>query len=199
MINRNRLKLLTNPEFTQLGTDVEQHIESWINASNPAETAGLLDEVCLGVLSRVYKRIGGSEGTVWLASPSADALVAVRNSGPNASDIVGFEQPVGSGIISMVYAQQQPYCENEISPAAGHDDTLDRQTHQSTRAMVVVPFYFAFGLRGVISCVQLRDNGGPEPSGFKSSDVEKMVRAGNNVERLINGKLLSLALGFDEN
>lgn len=195
-MNRNRLKFLNNPIFTQLGTDVEKHIESWINSSSPAETAGLLDEVCLGILSRVYKRIGGSEGTVWLAD--SDQLTAVYNSGPNADEIVGFQQPIGSGIISMVYAQQQPYCENEISSKSGHDDTLDRQTHKSTRAMVVIPFYFAFGLRGVISCVQLKDNGSPEPSGFESSDVEQMVRAGNNVERLVNGKLLSVALGFDE-
>ncbi|MDF1752894.1 MAG: GAF domain-containing protein [Verrucomicrobiales bacterium] len=195
-MNRNRLKFLNNPIFTQLGTDVEKHIESWINSSSPAETAGLLDEVCLDILSRVYKRIGGSEGTVWLAD--SDQLTAVYNSGPNADEIVGFQQPIGSGIISMVYAQQQPYCENEISSKSGHDDTLDRQTHKSTRAMVVIPFYFAFGLRGVISCVQLQDNGSPEPSGFESSDVEQMVRAGNNVERLVNGKLLSVALGFDE-
>jgi hypothetical protein len=193
----NRIKFLNNPDFTQLGTEVEKHIESWIITSNPVETAGLLDEVCLDILSRVYRRIGGSEGTVWLASADSKALVAVYNSGPNSKDIVGFEQPIGSGIISMVYAQQQPYCENEISPESGHDPTLDRQTHQATRAMVAVPFYFAFGLRGVISCVQLQESGGPEPSGFESSDVEKMVRAGNNVERLVNGRILSVALGFD--
>jgi len=197
-MNRNRLNFLKNPDFTQVGTRVEKHIESWISSSNPEDTAGLLDDVCLDVLTRTYELIGGSEGTVWLAGPDASALIAVFNSGPNAKQIVGFRQPIGSGIISMVFAQQQPYCENEISSKAGHDKTLDRQTSMSTRAMVAIPFYFAYGLRGVISCVQLQQKGSREPSGFESSDVEKMVRAGNSVERLVNGKLLSIVLGFDE-
>lgn len=197
-MNRSRLKFLKNPEFTQLGIDVESHIETWIQSSNPAEIAGLLDETCLGVLTRVFHRIGGSEGTVWLGKPDGSALEAVLNSGANAKKIVGFEQPVGSGIISMVWAQQQPYCENDISPKSGHDDTLDKQTANATQAMVAIPFYFAFGLRGVISCVQLREKDSPKPEGFESQHVEYMVKAGNNVERLINGKLLSVALGFDE-
>jgi len=197
-MNLNRLKLLKKPELSQLGTDVESHIESWLVSSTPSDVAGLLDDTCLEVLSRTFHRVGGSEGTVWLAKPDGTALVAVFNSGSHAKDILGFEQPMGSGIISMVYAQQQPYCENEICPESGHDDTLDRRTSLPTRAMVAIPFYFAFGLRGVISCVQLKAEGQPEPSGFKGSHVEDVVKAGNRVERLVNGKLLSLVLGFDE-
>ena len=197
-MKRSRLSLLKNSKFHQLGTDVEKHIESWIEAGDPTEIAELLDGVCLSVLTSVFNRIGGSEGTLWIANQTEGKLVAALNSGPNASDIVGFEQPIGSGIISMVYAQQQPYCENEISSEAGHDDTLDRQIDKSTRAMVAVPFYFAFGLRGVVSCVQLQSKGSPEPKGFESADVEEMVKAGNNVERLLNGKLLAVALGLDE-
>lgn len=197
-MKRNRLKFLRKTEFNQIGTDVENHIESWIESSSPAETAGLLDEVCMESLSRVFKQIGGSEGTVWLADPSGSYLVAVHNSGPNADRIVGFRQPIGSGLISMVYAQQQPYCENEISSEDAHDDTLDRQIDESTRAMVAIPFYFAFDLRGVISCVQLKKGQSREPDGFETSDVDHLIRAGNNVERLVNGKLLSIVLGFDE-
>lgn len=177
---------------------MENHIETWIESSKPAEVAGLLDELCAGILTNAFDHIGGSEGTVWLANRKSSALVAVSNSGPNADEIVGFEQPIGSGIISMVFAQQQPYCENQISSKSGHDDTLDRQVCLATRAMVAVPFYFAFGLRGVISCVQLQEKDQPEPKGFESSHIESMVRAANNVERLINGKLLSVTLGLDE-
>ena len=197
-MNRNRLKFLQNPEFNSIGSDVEKHIEAWIESNKPAETAGLLDQLCSGILTRIFDRIGGSEGTVWLAKPDGSALVAVSNSGPNADNIVGFEQPIGSGIISMVFAQQQPYCENHIGAKSGHDDTLDKQVCLATRSMVAVPFYFAFGLRGVISCVQLQEKDQPEPACFESIHVESMVRAGNNVEQLINGKLMSVTLGLDE-
>ena len=74
----------------------------------------------------------------------------------------------------------------------------DRQIDKATRAMVAIPFYFAFGLRGVISCVQLLSDELPEPNGFVSADIEQMVKAGNDVERLVNGKLLSVVLGLDE-
>ena len=197
-MSKSRLRFLQNQDFNRLGTEVEKHIESWIASSNPEITAGLLDDVCLGVLTRVFRRIGGSEGTVWLADPDESSLVAVINSGPDEQKVVGFQQPIGSGIISMVYAQQQPYCENEISAKAGHDDTLDRQTNHHTRAMIAIPFYFAFGLRGVISCVQLDSADDPKPTGFEASHVDSLAKAGNNVERLVNGRLLSVTLGFDE-
>ncbi len=196
---RNRLNFLKNSSFSQYGTDVESHIESWIASSRPTDIASLLDHACLDVLTQTFEHIGGSEGTVWLSDASGQQLTAVLNSGPDAKEIVGFEQPIGSGIVSMVYCQQQPYCENEIgTETAAHDDTLDRQIHKSTHAMVAIPFYFAFGLRGVISCVQLQEKDADEMGGFESADIEQMLKAGNHVERLLNGKLLSVALGFDE-
>ena len=104
---------------------------------------------------------------------------------------------MGQGIISMVYAQEQPYCENRIGESAGHDDTLDRKISERTTAMIAVPFYFAFGLRGVISCVQLA--GRPaECDGFRSGDVEIVARATNLVERLIDGALLTALLGLGD-
>ncbi len=97
----------------------------------------------------------------------------------------------------MVFAQQQPYCENRIEASAGHDDTLDRKIAKHTTAMIAVPFYFGFGLRGVISCVQLAE--APKArEGFSSADVEILSRAANLVERLIDGTLLTCLLGLGD-
>ena len=104
---------------------------------------------------------------------------------------------MGQGIISMVYAQQQPYCENHIQASTGHDDTLDRKISKHTTAMIAVPFYFGFGLRGVISCVQLAE-AAKSREGFSSADVEILARAANLVERLINGPLLTSLLGLGD-
>ena len=63
--------------------------------------------------------------------------------------------------------------------------------------MIAVPFYFAFGLRGVISCVQLAE--APRArEGFRSADVETLARASNLLERLINGTLLTSLLGLGD-
>ncbi len=193
-----RCKLRCHPNFAKLGSDLEEYIEAWIQSSNPLDLVGLLDEACTNLIKNAFDTAGGSEGTVWLNDTDEKNLVAVYNSGPEAENLVGFKQPIGSGIISLVYSQQQPYCENAIERSDGHDDTLDKRMHKRTTAMIAVPFYFAFQLRGVISCVQLEEdpqNG--DASGFDSEQVAEVVKAANSMERFINASLLSMALGLD--
>lgn len=194
-----RTRFLRNPEFSRLGFDVIEHIESWVRACGPTDLCDLLDSACLHLLVDVFRRVGGCEGTVWLADEDERNLVAVYNSGDNSESLVGFEQPIGSGIISMVYAQQQPYCENEIGASEGHDDTLDRKIEKHTSAMIAVPLYFASQLRGVISCVQLEEvDPGAGRDGFSSDHVAELARVANVIERLIDETLLSSAFGLHD-
>lgn len=192
-----RTKLLRSPDFVQTGRDLEEQLETWIASSDPFALVELLDEHLIHLLGDVFERVGGCEGTVWLADRSEGNLVAVYNSGIDAESLIGFEQPIGTGIISMVFSQQQPYCENEISSSAGHDDTLDKKISKHTTAMIAVPFYFAFGLRGVISCVQLEESP-TSKEGFSSSDVAELGNVSNIIERLINEALLTSALGLSD-
>lgn len=176
---------------------VETQLETWIEGCAPSQLVSLIDPGALSLLKEAFANAGGCEGTIWLIDRKAGELVACYNSGDEADQLVGFRQPVGQGIISMVFAQQQPYCENRIEASSGHDDTLDRKIAKHTTAMIAVPFYFAFGLRGVISCVQLAE--APKSrEGFRSSDVEILARAANLVERLIDGTLLSSLLGLGD-
>ncbi len=176
---------------------VEAHLEAWLEGCEPSQLISLIDPGALSLLRTAFADAGGCEGTVWLVDRKAGELVACYNSGNESDRLVGFRQPVGQGIVSMVFAQQQPYCENRIAANSGHDDTLDRKISQRTTAMIAVPFYFAFGLRGVISCVQLAD--APKArEGFRSSDVEILARAANFVERLIDGTLLTSLLGLGD-
>lgn len=192
-----RTRMLRNSLLTQVGGDVEKHLENWLETSQPIDLAALIDDAAISLLRDAFLNVGGCEGTIWLADQDELHLVAVSNSGNDAKSLIGFRQPVGSGIISMVYAQQQPYCENDIQASVGHDDTLDRKIAKHTTAMIAVPFYFAFGLRGVISCVQLEESEHPD-KGFDSADVEHLVKISNVVERLINEHLLSSTLGLSD-
>lgn len=190
-------RLLRHPELARCGADLAAHVESWVAQCRPRDLVGLFDPACIATLREAFARVGGCEGTLWLADESSAHLVAVYNSGDHADALVGFEQPIGSGIVSMVYSQQQPYCENEIEGNHGHDDTLDRKIRKHTMAMIAVPFYFALGLRGVISCVQLAEDVAASPMrGFSSQDVEVLARAANVVERLVNETVWSTALGL---
>lgn len=192
-----RTRFLRDPSLRTTGAEAVSQVEAWIQSCSPVDLAGLLDEACITLLSNVFSRVGGCEGTVWLRD-QAENLTAVYNSGENADSLVGFEQPIGSGIISMVFAQQQPYCENSIQASAGHDDTLDRKISKHTSSMIAVPFYFGFGLRGVVSCVQLDEEEAKGKEGFSSDDVAELSRVTCVVERLVNESLLTSVLGLND-
>ena len=194
-----RTRLLRNAEFNRLGGDLIEHLESWISTGTPTDLIGLFDEVAISLLREAFAHVGGCEGTVWLADSEEKYLIASYNSGDDADSLIGFEQPIGSGIISMVFSQQQPYCENDIQASNGHDDTLDRKMSKHTTALLAVPLYFAFGLRGVISCAQLEEvENGVGQNGFSSADIEALALVSNVVERLVNETLLSSALGLSD-
>lgn len=190
-------QLLRLSGLIESAPSVARHLEAWIEGNSPEQLISLVDGGALSLLREAFADTGGCEGTVWLIDRSAGELVACYNSGEEADRLVGFRQPVGQGIISMVFAQQQPYCENHIAASPGHDDTLDRKISKHTTAMIAVPFYFGFGLRGVVSCVQLAE--APRSrEGFSSGDVETLARAVNLVERLIDGTLLTSLLGLGD-
>jgi hypothetical protein len=190
-------KLLRHPGLSDSAQELAKHLDHWIEATPPAQLAGLVDQVSLGLLRDAFLAVGGCEGTIWLFDEKAGDLVAVFNSGEDAKSLIGFRQPLGQGIISLVFVQQQPYCENDIQTSEGHDDTLDRKISKHTTAMIAVPFYFGFGLRGVISCVQLEE-AAREREGFSFVDVETLARVTNLIERLINESLFSSALGLND-
>lgn len=190
-------QLLRLPGAVEAGFSVEHHLETWLEGCTPDQLIALVDTAALALIRGAFAHVGAHEGTIWIADRKVGELVASYNSGENAEDLVGFRQPMDHGIISMVYAQQQPYCENSISRDSGHDDTLDRKIAKHTTAMIAVPFYFGFGLRGVISAVQLS---GEEKSrdGFRSVDLESLARATNLVGRLIDGSLFASLLGLGD-
>lgn len=190
-------KLLRHPGLSESAQELEKHLDHWIEATPPDQLVGLIDQPSLGLLCGVFIEVGGCEGTIWLFDEKIGDLVAVFNSGEDAVSLIGFRQSLGQGIISLVFAQQQPYCENDIQASEGHDDTLDRKISKHTTAMIAVPFYFGFGLRGVISCVQLEEAAG-DREGFSFADVERLSRVANLIERLVNESLFSSALGFND-
>lgn len=192
-----RTQLLRLSGLAESGAEVERLLEAWIREKTPGQLVSLVDAASLNLLKEAFAAAGGCEGTIWLIDPESDELVASYNSGGEADKLVGFRQPTSQGIVSLVFVQQQPYCENRIGASAGHDDTLDRKIAKHTTAMIAVPFYFAFGLRGVVSCVQLAE--APRSrEGFHSADVETLARAVNLVGRLIDGTLLTSLLGLSD-
>ena len=196
----SRLSILPDSQFEDVSNALRKRLESLANEIEPSEYAdGLFDPLMKGLLASSFHISDASEGTLWLADPSQESLIPVYNNGPNAAKFVGvFKQPLNSGLISMVYATEQPFCENNVHLNSQHDKTVDTALESVTVSMIAVPLFFGGRLRGVISCVRLKDPGSdaPDPPGFKAAHMRQMQLAAEAIQRLIEHRLLSISLGW---
>lgn len=145
------------------------------------------------MLSDAFTRCGAHEGTLWLVQD--DTLVPAVNTGPHADALMDvFRQPIARGIIGMVVATETAFCENDIEHNARRDATLDTMLGVETMAMLAVPMAFGGSVRGVVSCVQLRDDR-PAP-GFTPEHLEALERETGIAGRLIDLTLLDSILGL---
>jgi hypothetical protein len=146
------------------------------------------------LIQESFARCGAHEGTIWLLKESV--LIPVVNTGPHAAALVDtFEQSIERGIIGMVAVTEQAFCENEIQADARRDATLDAKLGLQTLAMMAVPLVYAGCVRGVVSCVQLRDDR-PAP-GFQPVHLETLERDVSVAGRLINLILLDGVMGLN--
>lgn len=198
MPSAGNLNLVADPELSAAGARLEDRLRCWGDGLTLADFQQLREPLIEKVLAGAFQWVGANEGTIWIADPDGEHLIAAYNTGPRAAELTGFAQPLDQGIISLVYANEQSYCENEVGERKSHDTTLDEKLGLETAAMLAVPFYFAFGLRGVISCVQLKEAGVSEvPAGFDTRHIEELAATATLLERLINSRLILASLGVD--
>ena len=134
--------------------------------------ASLLSPEMADELSAAFREANADEGTVWLLDQERANLVACHNTGADAGKIAGFKQPLGKGLISMVFETEQAFCENDIQRNTVQDKRLDRHLGKSTMALIAVPFIVRGEICGVISCVKLESGGG-----FTGTDLDRIMRA----------------------
>lgn len=115
-----------------------------------------IDDSTRSLLQEVLKRSCGimhcENSALWIAE--GDFLIPVLGFGPHAEQFIGnYSHPLGEGIISMVHASGQPFCENNIQANPQHSSKLDQQLGIQTDAMVATPVVFKGEIVGVITCV----------------------------------------------
>jgi hypothetical protein len=160
-----------------------------------APDARLLDDLSRQTCTGAFQSAGADEGTVWIADSPRKYLIPIYNTGPTADRFVGsFRQPLGKGLISMVYATEQPFAENHVSADKRHSKLLDRRLKLITGAMIAVPFYFLKQCRGVVSCVTLGKGTSGDNRTFSPEDMHIIRRCALVVGRLIDQRLMSGAM-----
>ncbi len=195
----NRLNLLPDPAFTALAPQLTERLSRLGDDLHVGHLVPLLDPLARRVLLEGFAAVGAHEGTVWLPDESAKNLVPAFNSGPHAEQLVGkFKQPLEAGLISMVFATERPFLENDVWQHAQQSKLLDSSLGMHTCAMIAVPFCLFKACRGVISCVQLSraDSHEPDPPGFRPENLDRMQDTAAVLAQLMEFRLLSLAVGW---
>ena len=134
-----------------------------------------------------------------MADRTEEILIPVFNSGPQAEEILKRRQPVGRGIIGMVFSIQQAFCENEISRNPAQDRTIGEVVGFEIESMIAVPLNFARECRGVVSCViqAHSDKTGSEPRRFTGESLREVSLATYVVSSLFDYTLLAGILGWE--
>jgi hypothetical protein len=203
-----RLNFLPDERFAPLRAPLTERLQRMADLIAPDNFVSLLDFRTGNVLLDGFAAVAADEGSLWLLDQPGENLVIAYNSGPNAANIIGFKQPLKTGIVSMAFISEQGFAENEVYRHQLHSGLLDEKLQVTTYAMIVVPFYILNACRGVISCVQLinvRHEGGRpvpvagSPAGFTMGNLDTVKRAALVLTDLINYRLLRTAIGWDAN
>lgn len=123
------------------------------------------------ILRRSCAQIGCANSALWLAD--GDHLVPVLGHGPHAQEFIGkYRHSLNEGIISMVHASGQPFCENGISANPNHSSRLDDMLGIRTDAMIAMPVTTRGNIAGVITFVHTSAAGDPgQPTAFSAQDM----------------------------
>lgn len=194
-----RIPLLPDPRFAPLQSALDERMTLMASALLGENFGAFLDPLMKQVTDAAFRQAGAHEGTIWICDAEERYLVPVFNTGPSAVAFVGqYRQPLNAGIISMVFASEQPFCENDAYKNVSQDKTLDRQLGLLTCGLIAVPFHFAKRHRGVLSCVTAKPAGSSDadPPGFTPEDLAIMQSASLGLSRLVEGKLLGIAVGW---
>ncbi len=196
----SRLNFMADASLGEARYVLEDRMSAMGDQIGARNFRALLDPLMAAVLESAMERVGGSDTAIWLVDRSREHLVAGFTTEERFQEFVGtYRQPLGKGLISMVFASEQPYCENEVYKSKSHDDTLNKKLGVITCAMIALPLYFAGALRGVVSCVQLKPAGSkqPDPPGFSAAHLTEMSKAASLLERLIDHRLMKIGLGLE--
>ena len=200
-LQQQDVELMPDEELAEMAGRVEERLRITSDVLHDRGVKGFFDATMREILVTAFEEVGADEGTLWLADAGQESLRPVFNSGPHAKEIVGKHvQPLNSGLVSMVYATEELFCEEQIYQNEEQSNKLDKKLGMLTCSMIAAPFYFGSRIRGVISAVKLkprdsREEPDPEPFGRKA--VRRLSLTSKILETFFDEKLMSAAFGLD--
>lgn len=185
-----------DPEISPHAARLELSLNRIARELTPADFSGLIGAPGLSILRSAMDALKADSLSIWLADPEETRLI-VTHTEPDPA-FLGWEQSLDEGLIALVYASEQCLCENQVYLNENHSKKADQALGQVTCAMIATPFYVAGNLRGVVSCVQLKDSeAAPDPAGFSARNMNRIRRLSTAIERLVNYRMLTSLLDLE--
>ena len=187
--------LLPDPELEEMGDRVVRTLERYARRLRPGEFLRLVDAPTESVFRNVRLSVSCDSCGLWIADGARENLIFAITA-PDDARVIGRSQPLSEGFISLVFASEQPICENRVAGDERHSKRIDSVDGETTEAMVAVPFYFGGLLCGVLSA--LRWQGGcASGRPFDQGDLKAMQRTSVVLERLVNLALAKAVFGIE--
>lgn len=185
-----------DPALAGHAAAIEQRIDECARRLTPDDIEGLLGNAGRELVSVTIAALKADSASIWLVDAEHAGMV-VSHTEP-LGELLGWEQPLNEGLISLVYASEQSICENRVYQHAQHSKRIDNALDKVTCAMIAVPFYVGGRLRGVLTCVRLKDSlDEPDPEGFTAADLGRVRRLSMAIERLLNYRILAAVLDLE--
>lgn len=194
-----RLTLLPDPRLTSVAPLLEERLEMTGRHVTAGNFPSILDSLMRRMMADAFEDAKAHEGLIWLLEPDGKNLAVAWQTGPATRDWPGTRIAAGSGLHGLVLASQQPHCANSLYTNPRHDQELDRRLGGVLCAEIIVPFYIAHQLKGVVTALQIKpDTASPDPPGFDPEALEEIELLSTSLGRLLDYRLVCQALAMEE-
>lgn len=190
----SRLTILPDPRLEPLAASLQARLAQIAGLINAENFLDVLTPLATALLVDAFALVGAHEGSVWIVDRANACLTVGFNNGPDAAALRRHRQPLDKGLVSMVFANEQPFVMNR--DRTGMDLTVQESLKIRVVTMIAVPLYFLGECRGVVSCVRTARGDEPEPSGFEAEHLGPIKRAADALHALIDGEVLAKTVGL---
>lgn len=185
-----------DPVLSRNSATIEQRLAEVASELTAEDLEQLLGAAGREMASVTIAALQADSASIWLVDSGRTKLV-VSHTEPN-NDLLEREQPLNEGLISLVLGSEQSICENQVYQHAQHSKRIDSELSQITCSMIATPFYAGGELRGVLSCVKLKNSpDAPDPPGFSAANLSRITRLSTTLERLLNYRILTRILDLE--
>ena len=107
-----RLNILPDPRLEPFTAGIQARIAQIADLINADNFSELMTPLATALLLDAFANVGAHEGTVWLVDHANNCLIPAFNNGPDAAALRKYRQPLDKGLVSMVFANEQPFVMN---------------------------------------------------------------------------------------